>query len=94
MSDPTDKALETARKAQRTVNAYHRTFNSEHGKAVLDDLEKVFGTNKPAFLPGSDALQAAIRDGQRQVKLHIDAKLVVPAAGDADIEKPTTQVIK
>lgn len=92
MSEPLDKAIEKRRRAQRIVNAYHRTFNSEDGKIVLADLINVFGLDKPAFLnlakPGEirfDPVHAAKRDGQRDIKLHIEANLAAAVNGDANI---------
>jgi hypothetical protein len=47
------------------------------GEILLDHLDKVFGFSSPAFIPSSDGtydpLKAAIRDGQRQVFLHLKA---------------------
>lgn len=52
-------------------------FNTPEGVLVMDHLDKAFGFHAPAFLPGEqghyDTVRAAIRDGQRQVYLHIKA---------------------
>jgi hypothetical protein len=87
--------LDRARQAQRTVNAYHRTFHGPDGQAVIDDLINSFGVNIPAFLPTAtrpgepvkyDPFYAAIRDGQRSVLLHINSKLHARVEGDANLE--------
>jgi hypothetical protein len=89
--EPTeDKRIEKIRKAQQVTNAYHRLFNSDEGKIVLADLRQSFGLDQPAFIPFAtqadglrfDPLAAAIRDGQRQVDLHIRAKLAAKPDGD------------
>lgn len=91
--------LAKAQEQQRAINAYHRVFNSEDGKTILADLEKVFGLHMPAFIPQTrgrhceyDPTHAAIRDGQRQIHLHIQARLKAKAKGDAEVEKPTTTI--
>lgn len=92
--------LEREKEHQRTVNCYHRIFNSEDGKIILSDIQKAFATELPAFVTldkgnsvrGYDSTHAAIRDGQRSVLLHIQAKLNAPIKGDANIEKPKAKV--
>jgi hypothetical protein len=55
----------------------YAVLTSEAGKEVLENLKKSFGTDSPAFIPSADGhydpIKAAIRDGQRQVILHIEA---------------------
>ena len=89
------------RAMQRIVNAYHRLFECDDGEVVLNDLVARFGFNHPAFLPTAtrpgmpiqyDGFYGAIRDGQRQVYLHIQDQLRLPAKGDANIE-PTDKVL-
>ncbi|HWL54286.1 MAG TPA: hypothetical protein VNQ90_17735 [Chthoniobacteraceae bacterium] len=91
-------AIERAKHAQRVVNAYRRVFGSEEGKLVLEDLRGKFGTDKPAFIPkpdgGFDPLWAAVRDGQRQVVIHVEHQMSLPAQGDGNVEEPQTKVIK
>jgi hypothetical protein len=85
-----------ARRMQRIVNAYHRVFRSPDGELVLADLTAAFGFNLPTFLatgtkPGEikyNRTYAAIRDGQRQVYLHIQTRLDTPVRGDADFDLP------
>ena len=52
-------------------------LTTEAGKLVVDHLKKSFGFDSPAFISGQDGSydthKAAIRDGQRQVILHIEA---------------------
>jgi hypothetical protein len=52
-------------------------FDIPEGQLVIADLEKAFGINLPAFTPNADGsfdpIRAAVRDGQRQVILHIRA---------------------
>jgi hypothetical protein len=93
-----DKELERSKSLQRINNAYQRCFTSEDGKVVLDNLKAYFRMNRPAFERTLgrpfDPLAAAVRDGQREVLLFIDYKLSLPVVGDADVERPTTEVIK
>ena len=92
----TAEDIQRAKERQRTINAYHRAFAGEDGKRVLDDLKMIFGFKNPAFLPrqggGYDAHHAAIRDGQRQVILHIESVLAEEALGDANIENQQVTV--
>lgn len=94
----TDKELERGKSMQRITNAYHRTFKSEDGQVVLDNLRAYFRMNRPAFERtlghAYDPVAAALRDGQREVVLWIEHKLSQPAVGDADVERPATEVIK
>ncbi len=93
--------LARERKSQATINAYHRVFETQDGKMVLDDFKASFGLHMPAFIPQTrgrhceyDPLHAAIRDGQRQVMLHIETKLAQNVEGEANIEKPKSKVKK
>jgi len=96
-----DAAIEARKRKQRIVNAYHRVFNSEDGKTILADLAAAFGWEKPAFLNLTAAkgetsycpIHAAKRDGQRDIKLHIEAFLRESVNGDANIKqaKPATK---
>ncbi len=58
-----------------SVKAYG-LFASPGGQKILEDLKARFGVDAPAFIdvPGQpfDPIRAAIRDGQRQVILHIE----------------------
>ena len=94
----TDKELERSKNLQRINNAYHRCFDSEDGKLVLDNLKAYFRLNRPAFERTLgrpfDPIAAAVRDGQREVLLWIEYKLSLPVVGDADVEQPTTEVLR
>ena len=96
------KREEREQATQRVVNAYHRAFQNQDGNVVLADLEAAFGINLPCFLsvgtrPGGqiayDPLYAAVRDGQRQVYLHIMARLNATARGDGNITQPKEVLI-
>lgn len=91
-------AIEKAKHAQRVINAYRRLFKTAAGKIVLEDLKAKFGTALPAFIPradgGFDPIWAAVRDGQRQVLIHIDHQRSLPAQGDGNVEKPQAKVLK
>lgn len=95
-----DKDLIRRQKQQLVVNAYHRVFgtskdtrNAEQ-RLVWDDLNKCFGFDAAAFTgPDYNTHKAAIRDGQRQVHLHIETMLKRPVLGDDNL-KPKTKVIK
>ncbi len=60
--------------AAKTILAYS-FFDSPEGELVLTNLENSFGTDFPAFVPSETftfcPYRAALRDGQRQVLLHI-----------------------
>jgi hypothetical protein len=91
------KELDRKRDVLRTVLAYKRLFQSADGKLVLADFRKAFGMEMPAFIPnasGYDPLHAAVRDGQRSVLLHIQAKLEAATEADGNNDKPKTKVIK
>jgi hypothetical protein len=68
--------LEKKVRSAKTLLAYG-WFDIPEGHLVLADLEKAFGTNLPTFVPVADGsfdpIRAAVRDGQRQVILHIKA---------------------
>lgn len=69
-------------------------FNSPDGALVMEHLDKVFGFYAPAFLPGEqgnyDTVRAAIRDGQRQVFIHI--KSMAEKSHDQTDNKPEVKV--
>lgn len=80
--DRDDNGAREARERRRrdVIYAYKRLFSTPDGGVVLNDLNKSFGVEMPAFLPTSarvggniqyDAIYAAIRDGQRSVYQHI-----------------------
>ena len=93
-----NKELERSKSLQRITNAYHRTFLTEEGRIVLDNLKAYFRINRPAFERSLshpyDPLAAALRDGQREVILFIDHKLSQPVQADGDIEQPKTTVTR
>ena len=90
--------LRKEQEAQQTINAYHRVFKSPDGERITWDLIKVFGLAMPAFLAkpdgGYDPIHAAKRDGQRDVYLHILAKLAVESKGDSAEKPKKRKVIK
>jgi hypothetical protein len=90
-----------AQAAQKLVNAYHRTLKTEDGAAVLADLKASFGFDFPAFFALDrgghsefDPIHAAIRDGQRQVILHVLAKLSAPVSGENEVKAKRSRVKK
>ncbi len=93
-----DKELQRSKSMQRINNAYRRTFESEEGKAVLENLKAYFRMNRPAYERSLgqpyDPVAAALRDGQREVVLFIEHKLSLPCIADGDVEQPKTEVIK
>jgi hypothetical protein len=68
--------LEKKVRSEKTKLAFE-FFNTPEGVLVMENLDKSFGFQAPAFLPADngryDTVRAAIRDGQRQVYLHIKA---------------------
>ncbi|MEI6278308.1 MAG: hypothetical protein WCQ16_02850 [Verrucomicrobiae bacterium] len=96
MSEITLEDVERARDRQRTINAYHRVFSGEDGQRVMADLKSAFGFSAPVFVAreggGFDTHHAAVRDGQRQVLLHVDAIMEEEARGDANVEEPQVTV--
>jgi len=93
-----DKELDRSRELARLNNAYRRTFGTEDGKTVLQNLRAYFRMGRPAFERSLhhpyDPLAAALRDGQREVILFIEHKLSQPVIADGDIEQPTTTVTR
>jgi hypothetical protein len=97
-----ETVLEHDRKLQRIINAYHRVFEEPEGKIVMEDLQTVFGLDRPAYLPLEDRdggmrydeTHGKLRDGQRSVFLHIAARLRKPAQGDDNIKEPKLKVIR
>jgi hypothetical protein len=93
-----DKELERSKSLQRINNAYHRCFDNEDGRVVLDNLRAYFRMNRPAFERTLgrpfDPIAAAVRDGQREVILFVEHKLSLPVVGDADVERPSTEVLR
>lgn len=93
MSEDISLAVQKLRLKQRKVNAFHRTFNTADGKYAMEILRAAFKTDAPAFLNIAgkdqgvrfDPIHAAIRSGQRDVILQIEAYLKIPIDGDANI---------
>jgi len=85
---------ERERQRRRLTGAYHRVFDSADGRAIYEDLINAFGIMHPAFIatnrPGQNIeyndTYGKIRDGQRSVILHIDARLRAPYEGDANMD--------
>lgn len=91
--------LDKAKDKARLITAYHRAFETTEGKLVLEDLRRAFGFEYPAFRADPqgrfDPIHAAIRDGQRQVILHIDSILnSTQPEGDGNAEAPEVAIIK
>ena len=93
-----DKELDSSRELARLNTAYQRTFSTEDGKTVLQNLRAYFRMARPAFERSLhhpyDPLAAALRDGQREVILFIEHKLAQPVQADGDIEQPKTTVTR
>lgn len=83
--------LERRKKAQRVIQACHRLNENPDWKTFREDATAAMGLDMPAFLPPYDSHHAAIRDGQRSVFIHFDAKLKMPSTGDANL-KPKPKV--
>jgi hypothetical protein len=83
--------LQRKQELQRRINAFHRLNALPDFKLFLDDLRDAFGMDQPAFLPLEgkptvfDSHYAALRDGQRSVLLHIEARLRVKPQGDNEV---------
>jgi len=79
----------------RNILAYG-LLNQPTGKEIVEDLQKSFGFHAPAFIPDStgtyDPIRAAIRDGQRQVILHIEK--CIKQATSENPTKPTQATIE
>ena len=58
------------KKLEETKLAYRRTFNTDDGKQVLDDLKKRFAFETTTFVSG-DPHQSAFQEGQRAAVLLI-----------------------
>jgi hypothetical protein len=91
--------FERKQDVQRRVNAYNRLSLSTEFKLVLEDLRESFGMDQPAFLPLDkkptiyDSHYAAIRDGQRSVLLHMEARMRAKVLGDNEVT-PKKKIIK
>ena len=83
--------LERRKKAQRVVQACHRLNANPDWQLFREDITKAMGLEMPSFLPPYDTHHAAIRDWQKSVFIHFDAKLEIPSTGDANL-KPKTKV--
>jgi hypothetical protein len=94
--DERRRRMEEHEASQRQlISAYHRIFNTPDGQVVLEDLKRSFGLRHPAYIPVAtrpgaplqyDDIYGKIRDGQRSVFLHIEAKLEAAATPEANIE--------
>jgi len=81
-------AVEKRRRKQIQINAYHRTFGTPDGKIVLAQLLEQFRFDRPTFVKVAGKycpIEAAIRDGNREIYLHILEFLKLPVDGDANI---------
>jgi hypothetical protein len=83
--------LARRQKAQQVVQACHRLAANPDWKLFREEITNAMGLDMPAFLPPYDPHHAAVRDGQRSVFLHFDAKLKFPSTGDANL-KPKPKV--
>lgn len=87
--------LESKVRAEKTRFAYN-FFNTPEGVLVLEHLDKCFGFGAPAFMPSDqgryDTIRAAIRDGQRQVYLHI--KSMASNSHEQEKTKPKARVAR
>ena len=81
------KAREEYRKEM--AMSYKRTFLTEDGQAVMNDLHTVFGLDMPEMIstatkPGDrieyDMGYIGIRSGQRQVMMHIQKQIKIAVA--------------
>lgn len=90
--------LDRARDKARTITAYHRVFSTPEGELVMEDIRRAFGVHMSAFVSNDrgrfDPIHAAIRDGQRQVILHIESILkTTKPDGDGNVEKPSVKIL-
>jgi len=95
----TEKEAERAREMQRVTNAYHRVFTSEDGQIVLNNLKAYFEFGRPCFkrpMVGQpyDPIAAALRDGNHEAIMLIEANLRLPVIADSDAEAKTTVIVK
>lgn len=78
--------LERRRQSQRVTNACHRLAGNADFKLFREEVERAMGMEMPSFIPPYDTHLAAIRDGQKSVFMHFDAKLRQPASGDDNVK--------
>lgn len=74
----TNEDKNAIRKARVLHRGYYLVFNSENGKAILEDLENNFEVHLPVFQgkAGSfDPLDAMRRDAYREVMLYIRRRI-------------------
>lgn len=69
---PRDNA-EAKQKAAELAALYRRVFQSDDGKRVLEDLAHRFNLEAGVFTGNFEPIPAAVKDGQRQVVIHIKA---------------------
>ena len=84
-----DKELDRSRELARLNTAYQRTFGTEDGKTVLQNLRAYFRMARPAF---ERSLHHPY--DPREVILFIEHKLSQPVIADGDIEQPKTTVTR
>lgn len=95
-----ERELARERAEQRLINAYHRAFATEDGRAVLEDLEGVFRLEGRVFTPvrtsqdayAYDPLTAALADGGRAVLIYIQERLAAKVRGDGNVEEAAVTV--
>lgn len=87
----TDEAQQIAQRRAVMVSQYHAAFSSGAGRVVLADLKTHFDPLAASFSTetGFDPIKAAVRDGQRQVLIHIIAQL----ERDPDAEVTPLQIL-
>lgn len=72
----TSLTSERAKRSLANVQDYKKTFSTDHGKKVLEDLMMRSGMRSCNFVPG-DPQATAFNEGNRQIVLYILQKLSV-----------------
>lgn len=78
MIEAEQQNAENEKKRVELAHAYRRLFDTDDGKAVLEDLRKVCGQDiSSVSFPAPDAYQTFFAEGKRFVFLRIQNKRVI-----------------
>ena len=77
------------------ILAFKRVFSSKDGQTILENFRRVFGLDEPAFIRRADGTycetEGKIRDGQRQVFLHVKRMLLLEFRQDTKESRVTVK---
>ena len=92
---PDENEIKIRVRENEDILAFKRMFSSTDGQRVLDNISRVFGLDEPAFIRRADGTycdtEGKIRDGQRQVFLHIKRMLLLEFRQDTKESRVTVK---